>query len=64
MFTCYIELNKHDKVNTDWFLMKELKACMGDEALKKKLEQTDPHTRNIFEKGYSKKMLVKSCYRD
>ena len=30
---------------------------MGDAALKKKLDQADPHTRYIFEKGYSKKTL-------
>ena len=30
---------------------------MGDEALRRKLDQTDPHTRYIFEKGYSKKRL-------
>ena len=57
VFTGYIELNKHDNVNTNWLLMKELKACMGDEALKKKLHLTDPHTKYIFEKGFSKKML-------
>ena len=44
-------------VNTDWVLLKELKACVGDAALKKKMDQTDPHTRYIFEKGYSKKRL-------
>ena len=40
-----VNLSKHYKVNTDWFLVKELKACVGDEALQKKLDQTDPHTR-------------------
>ena len=52
-----VNLAKHYKVNTDWVLLKELKACVGDAALKKKLDQADPHTRYIFEKGYSKKTL-------
>ena len=52
-----VNLAKHYKVNTDWVLLKELKACVGDAALKKKMDQTDPHTRYIFEKGYSKKRL-------
>ena len=53
-------LSKHYKVkvkvtvNTDWLLVKELKACVGDEAVKKKLDQANPHTRYIFKKGYSK----------
>ena len=60
-----VNLSKHYKVNTDWVLLKELKACVGDAALKKKMDQTDPHTRYIFEKGYSKKRLphqkIKIC---
>ena len=52
-----VNLSKHYNVNTDWMLMKELKACVGNEAVKKKLDQADPHTRYIFEKGYSKKKL-------
>ena len=52
-----VNLAKHYKVNTDWVLLRELKACVGDAALKKKLDQADPHTRYIFEKGYSKKTL-------
>ena len=31
-----VNLSKHYKVNTDWVLLKELKACVGDAALKKK----------------------------
>ena len=30
-----VNLSKHYKVNTDWVLLKELKACVGDAALKK-----------------------------
>ena len=42
------------QVNTDWVLMKELKACVGGyEALRRKLYQTDPNTRYIFEKVWS-----------
>ena len=52
-----VNLSKHYQVNTDWVQLKELKACVGDEALRKKLDQTDPHTRFIFEKGYSKTRL-------
>ena len=35
-----VNLAKHYKVNTDWVLLKELKACVGDAALKKKMDQT------------------------
>ena len=46
-------LSKHSRVNNDWMLMKELNACVGDEALRWKLDQTDPHTGYIFEKVWS-----------
>ena len=33
-----VGLAKHYKVNTDWVLLKELKACVGDSALKKEMD--------------------------
>ena len=54
VLTRYIELNKHDKVKTDWFLMKELKACMGDESLKKswikQIHTPDISSRKVFQR--------------
>ena len=50
-----VNLSKHYKVNTDWVLLKELKACVGDAALKKKM---DPHTRYIFESDDKVKHLA------
>ena len=40
-----VNLSKHYKVNTDWVLLKELKACVGDAALKKKLQIHDYYKR-------------------
>ena len=42
-----VNLAKHYKVNTDWVLLKELKACVGDAALKKKLDQADPQDTSL-----------------
>ena len=53
-----VNLEKHYKVNTDWVLLKELKACVGDAALKKKMDQTDPHTRYIFKSDDKVKHLA------
>ena len=53
-----VNLAKHYKVNTDWVLLKELKACVGDAALKNKMDQTDPHTRYIFESDDKVKHLA------
>ena len=52
-----VNLSKHYQVNTNWMQLKELKACVRDKALRKKLDQTDPHTRFIFENRYSKTRL-------
>ena len=53
-----VNLAKHYKVNSDWVILKELKACVGDAALKKKMDQTDPHTRYIFESDDKVKHLA------
>ena len=53
-----VGLAKHYKVNTDWVLLKELEACVGGAALKKKMDQTDPHTRYIFESDDKVKHLA------
>ena len=51
------DLANHYKAKTDWDEVKKMAAAVGDAALEKMLQQAGPHTRYIFQKGYSEKRL-------
>ena len=51
------DLQRHYKTNTNWGRLEELRACVGDDALRKMKEDTDKHTLFIFENNYSMEKL-------
>lgn len=51
------DLSKHYKNQTNWDLVRRLRASVGTAAVEQLREQADLHTLFIFEKGYTKEKL-------
>jgi hypothetical protein len=51
------DLSKHYEINTNWDLLQEMKACVGDLSLAEMKERADPHTLFMYEHKYNRKAM-------